>query len=314
MHMHIIVGKTRKELHLGYVADFCPICRSVRAFQFFADTERPHIYHVAAGPEKELGHIKVCLDCGIRLPANPDVFTCIAKSLPQRLEDLVSESFPDVYSAHAKRLRLEESIGRDPYDLSAEDRIRLIREPFDLLDPIFAHKSKTDRELDRKFGNGILIAIGVPTVLVYLAPMIGLSLKPYDHLIMPAVVVAVVGGLASAIHAFVTGRRRILQYYLMPILVRGLRPLKPKSGEIDIAMQSLRSGIFRLGKKLKASAILEALSSPGREPGRQRSWTGGVTAVMCPDCGTRNSVAGHWGSSRPVCKKCGTQLHCIDAR
>ncbi len=308
MHVHLMWGKVRREQPIGYVADFCPICRNVKAFRLLADRVSWHIYHIRLGPGKLLGHIGVCLACGIRISAKVSDFKAVAAVLPQRLEELVAESFPDVYSAYGGRLRTEEHIRQDPHSFTAEDRMRLIREPFNLLAPIFEHKCKSGPELDRKNGTGCLLTIAVPVVLMILAGKAGLSEEAYDRFVWPVFWLAVAGGAATTIYFFATANRRFLKSYVMPILVRGLRPLKPASGEIDLAIESLRSAKFRLGKKLKASAVMEALTLPEIEPGHEKNWAGSTTAVTCPGCGTQNSVAGHWESDRPVCRKCLTYL------
>ena len=62
-------GRKRREDHLGFVADFCPICREVRPFRLLAIRMVPHLFFIPMGSGRLECHVRVCLECGIRLSA-----------------------------------------------------------------------------------------------------------------------------------------------------------------------------------------------------------------------------------------------------
>ena len=61
-----------------------------------------------------------------------DRFARIVPKLPQRIDELISVSFPDLHSVHRNRLRVEEQIKKDPFRIGDKNRRVLIREPFNL--------------------------------------------------------------------------------------------------------------------------------------------------------------------------------------
>ena len=110
--MFIVWGKKRIERKQGMVADFCPICREVRAFTLIRVGLADHIYYVSFGQGKLAGHIIRCDTCGVALRADPTRFATAEKDPRIELETLIRQTFPRLRETYAERLALEQRIKR----------------------------------------------------------------------------------------------------------------------------------------------------------------------------------------------------------
>ena len=134
--MFIIWGKKRIERKQGMVADFCPICREVRAFTLIRVGLAGHIYYVSFGQGKLAGFIICCDTCGVVLRAEPTRFATAEKDPRIELETLIRQTFPRLRETYADRLALEQRIKRTRSALTAEQYKEFLMEPFALLNPV----------------------------------------------------------------------------------------------------------------------------------------------------------------------------------
>ena len=105
--MFIVWGKKRVERNQGLVADFCPICREVRAFQLIRVGLASHVYYVSFGEGKLAGHIIRCNECRVKLAVDPTRYATTEKDARVGLEVLLGGTFPklrEVYAIHWLRI------------------------------------------------------------------------------------------------------------------------------------------------------------------------------------------------------------------
>src|SRR5258705_351547 len=79
--MIFIWGKKLVYSKLGYVADFCPICRSPQAFEVQSVGVASHVYYVSFGKGALAGYQRKCCDCGVTLDAKPTNYATISDHL-----------------------------------------------------------------------------------------------------------------------------------------------------------------------------------------------------------------------------------------
>src|SRR6266581_5496821 len=128
--MFIVWGKKRVERKQGIVADFCPICREVRAFQLIRVGLATHVYYVSAGEGKLAGHMIRCNECGVELAVDPTRYATTQKDPRVGLEALIRDTFPRLRESYAERLELETRIKRTRSALSADQHKQFLIEPF----------------------------------------------------------------------------------------------------------------------------------------------------------------------------------------
>lgn len=128
----IIWGKKIVRSHLGYAADFCPVCACARPFALNRVGSAGHLYFIAVGEGDLVGYERACMVCTVVLKANPTQYAEVA-TRPSAILDLVKQTFPNLAQVYQERLTLERAIRLDPTMLSDANRQTLLMEPFLLL-------------------------------------------------------------------------------------------------------------------------------------------------------------------------------------
>src|SRR6516162_3646749 len=131
----IIWGKKKTERFQGAVADFCPICRDLRAFHLIRIGLTGHIYKISFMQGELVGHMIECMDCGMRLNTEIMRYASIYEKPVKDLEVLIQITFPAAREVYAERLKLEVERVRSSVNATSEQRAALILEPFELLNP-----------------------------------------------------------------------------------------------------------------------------------------------------------------------------------
>ena len=250
--MFIIWGKKHVTRRLGYVADFCPICRDLRLFKLKRLGLAGHIYYVSFGEGELIGHIRTCAVCDVDLNARPENYKSVHdEKLPA--EVLAQRTFPNWKQAYAGRLQLEHDL-RTGGKVTPEERRALIREPFLLLAP----------KVEERFG---ATHLDWPTAGATAATFFLLALAASFASLYPAAgaeiwaAAWIVGIGAIGVQVYrISGR--FFRQKVFPVLVPALRPLRPKPEELEAALQEMKTHGHKIGKKLKLKALLEALERP----------------------------------------------------
>ena len=128
----IIWGRKAVRRHLGYAADFCPVCACARPFAITRVGMAGHVYYITAGDGDLVGFERACLICTTALKADPALYAEMAKQ-PAAISALVKQTFPNFADAYRDRLAIEQAIRLDPTMLSAADRQSLLMQPFMLM-------------------------------------------------------------------------------------------------------------------------------------------------------------------------------------
>jgi len=128
MNFVVVWGTKIRRKKLGWVADYCPICHEFRPFAIHRVGEARHIYYVAFGQGKLLGHEIRCESCGITLDAELQEYRTISRDALGSADELAEETTPDLKERYAERLEAERS-ARSPGG-KPDLRIQFLLEPF----------------------------------------------------------------------------------------------------------------------------------------------------------------------------------------
>ena len=250
----IIWGKKYVYSKLGYVADFCYVCREARAFELKRVGLAGHIYYVSLTQGDLVGHERRCTTCALELSAKPETYARASKEL-LAVPGLLGSTFPDFAAHYASRLALEKAI-KDPFHkLPAGVRQSLIKEPFTLL----SNKAEDYYGKSMLDGSAIAVWLGALFVVGIASALVGRFLP--DHEAEIAVVVLVVASAVAWYYSY-WSRKRLLRRTVLEPLALALRPLKPTAEEISAVLKDMKTLGLQIGKKLKAKAVMEALASP----------------------------------------------------
>lgn len=143
-------GKKTTVTQLGYVADYCRICRGIHTFRMDRIGVASHLYGIALDSGEYLGTTQTCLSCNIPIGATLDRFRSILKNYPSEIGELIRETHPGACEEFADQLAIDEQIESDPHRMPTELRNTLIREVFQMAG---AHFEKEREES----GNRILL-------------------------------------------------------------------------------------------------------------------------------------------------------------
>ena len=248
--MIFIWGKKVVRHSLGYVADFCPVCRDLRRFEVKRVGLAGHFYYVSLGEGQLLGHDRTCQECGVDLNAKPETYKSVSRErLPT--SELAASTNPGWKQVHANRLALERDIAASADKLPPDLRKALVREPFDLVAPrVEARFAKTQFEARTA---GAVVAF---FVLLYIAAKLADQFPQYTGLIFG---VALVLGIAAIVSQLWGIKDRYFARHVFPVLSCSLRPLRPSVAELEAAKETMRAAGHRLGKMLQVPDLVKAM-------------------------------------------------------
>jgi len=247
----IIWGTKRVVSSLGFVADFCPLCREVRTFEVKRIGMAGHLYFVSFGKGKLAGYLRTCRTGGTDLNAAPDQYASVSRKRlePQELQPI---TFPNLHQVHGERLAIEKSLRSSPAKLSAADRLALLKEPFILLSPKVEERFASTH-FDGPTGLTLLAGLaGLIVIPALLSPM----LPSYASEVVLACIAAAV--LAVGVQMFLSSER-FMRKRLLPVLVPALTPLKPTPQELESVLKDMKALGRRIGSKLKLQTLLAGL-------------------------------------------------------
>lgn len=251
--MVFIWGSKRVESNKGWVADFCPLCRTLRPFQLKRVGMASHVYYVSFGEGKLLGYTAQCGECGLRFTAEPSRYAGAEKKRNNDLESLVGRTFPAWRAAYAGRLALEEQLRNAPTRLPPEQRKTLLMEPFALLNQVaedcYTGQLKFDRQSSLGCFGTILLSAGL---FIYGAR--ALQGVRQDNVLVAALILAGLGALYTLVQLFLA-RRRIAERRIIPSLARALGPLKPTLHELEECLDRCQAVGMRIGKVIQPDLL-----------------------------------------------------------
>lgn len=249
----IIWGKKYVYSRLGYVADFCHLCREVRAFELTRVGLAGHFYYISLTQGDLVGHERKCKTCGTEFNCKPEIYARPSKELlPVR--ELIRLTFPNLATYHAARFALEKAI-RDPFKkISAADRLALIKEPFTLL------SNKAEAHFRASYFDHQSIAAFFVAVIIGGAPAAGLVALLPDFEAAILIGDLIVACVAAWAWGFWTRKKFVRREIIAPLAL-ALQPLKPTRDEIAGVLKDLKALGLRIGKRIRPDMVMAALQS-----------------------------------------------------
>lgn len=250
--MFIFWGKKIVYRKLGYVADFCPICRSIQPFELKRVGSAAHVYYISVGEGALVGHERTCLECGTGLRADPDGYTSVAgKAGP--LPVLLAETFPNLEHLLSERMLLEQKVRNDPAALTVDERRALIQQPFALLSAKVERRFESTH-IDLHTGLALVAALAL---MVLGGAVIRARFPIADDLIL---MLAVLPGLALVTWKGIGTGRRYMKREVIPVLATSLKPLQPTEDELRSVLADLKRLGHKIGRKLKLNDLMAQLA------------------------------------------------------
>src|SRR5437762_3412895 len=99
--MWIIWGKKIKQQPLGFVADWCSLCRAINPFRVFKEELVDHVYNFSLGEGEHIGSSAICENCGLAIPTNVEKYQGFSPKLIP-VHALIQRTFPGIHSFYVK--------------------------------------------------------------------------------------------------------------------------------------------------------------------------------------------------------------------
>jgi hypothetical protein len=133
-------GPQRREKHLGYAADYCPICRKVESFDLLEERVAIHLWYIIPLQRGTLlGYKKICRGCQTMSDGYPNAYREIGRSGSEPLDTLIAKTNPLVREIHKEKLALAERLAAGGDGVDEATRHRLMMEAFSFAEPHFHH-------------------------------------------------------------------------------------------------------------------------------------------------------------------------------
>lgn len=237
--MFMAVGKRTPRKRIGYVADYCPVCRDVRVFALKKVGSGWHVNFIPLGPAKTLGHELWCETCGGTYFADPKEYPEVAGRPMDDAVRLAEMTTPTLMERSRERFDFDDAILNGTYDPHL--RFAIMREPFDLLNHAVYVRMKNPT-VDR--GTKFLLAIGVLGVAILIASIASHSHLGRGHrgppsMVFIAMMMAFVGFLAAAVR-FSSEYRRYIRAQAVPAIAKAISPVDPTLDELKLLRKAIK--------------------------------------------------------------------------
>jgi len=170
--------------------------------------------------------------------------------------DLVSETFPNYFTVYRAQIERDRKVRDTPSQLTpAERRVRL-REPFQVLAPL-AQQKLAAMQVDGR----VWLAVGAFVPIIWASRAISSLIFGTDdeNAAVRAAMIGATLGLALIVSQIATSGRRYVLRHSLPHLAGALAPLRPSEAEINEILAELRRCNAKLGSKLNAVDVVEAI-------------------------------------------------------
>ena len=250
--MFIVWGRKITREALGYVADFCPVCRAQQTFELVAVRSTNHIYYIGLGTGQLLGYERQCCDCGTPFKANPAAYASVLQNrLP--LDEVKRQTFPKLDEATRSELALMERIRSGHERLSSSERHALIKTTF-----VFV-SSRVERHFARpRIDKGVGVALAAAAVaLMIVGPLVEKFVFPDP----PGTVfgASLLFGIGIVIWQVIESGPRFIKGEIVPVLARSLSPIQPTADEIERVLAELKQTKRKIGRKVSVTDLVERM-------------------------------------------------------
>ena len=262
--MLIVWGRKKTSRVLGYVADFCFLCRGPRAFKLIRNGSVGHVYYISFGEGKLVGYERTCTECGERFAADITTYSNVAEALVP-VDELKHSTYPNFDSVMQERIELEKRVQKSPDSLSASERYALIKAPFLLLASKVETQFSSPTKTDWRTGLALFAAIVLPFLAGFaVCQLESPSPDRVDHCLIAAGAAFFVG-IAFTAWQIVLSNRRFISREVVPVLAKSLAPLHPSEAEITNVLDELKRLRLKMASKLTTAELYKFLqNSPYR--------------------------------------------------
>ena len=240
--MLLVWGTRQTRRKLGFVAEHCPRCNTIRAVRVDRMGVASHLFFVSLGAGPLLGFRGECQTCSGTFEVCPIDYAALEKSKKATLDSLVPKTNPKLMAKRA-------SPHAEP-DRALQIRGALLRFEASIRDRYMA-----GHRFDLATVLAFVATIAVPLCIGWLARSLGLS-EDARGVVGWIALGAFLGLLVLSLVLMYQEPRRFFDRKLRPEIVGALRELSPERSELETCVSALRKYGYRISRFLVAERLL----------------------------------------------------------
>jgi hypothetical protein len=130
----LVWGSKQREKSLGYVADYCRVCRKITPQEAMERRKGAHIWFIPVESGKLLGTSQICRSCGTEWGCHPGQFRGFKRFRGKSIDALIGATFPKAREVYRDRLAVDAKIAAGGAEIDAATRRKLLAEAFGLVE------------------------------------------------------------------------------------------------------------------------------------------------------------------------------------
>jgi hypothetical protein len=246
--MPLVWGRKWITRKLGFVADFCEICRRPQPFALERRSLVGHVGYLPIGTTHVVRHQGRCTRCATEMATEPLRYAQVARKKTASTHELLAATLPDHEQVLQQRLAVERVVRDDVEALSPATRRDLLARPFVALSPMVDQRFAS-LHVDAWVGAALLSFLVLPALVQAACRWI----SPRNAEL--GLVWGLGLGLALVAWTAVGARRRWIRRFVAPRLTGSLGPLRVSSAEIEVVLGELRTHKHKLGSVLRITDL-----------------------------------------------------------
>ena len=242
--MLLVWGRKWYTRKLGFVADFCEICRRPQAFALERRSLIGHFWYLPLGTTHAVHHQGRCTRCTTEIRTEQLRYAQVMKKKAASTRDLLATTLPNHEQLLQQRMALERVVRDDVAALSPDWRRDLLARPFVALSPMVEQRFST-LQFDAWSGAALLSFLVLPPLAQWLFAVV----SPENAEL--GLLAGLGASLALVIWSGIGAKRRWIRKVVAPRLSDSLAPLRATGAEVDGILAELRTHKHKLGKYLR---------------------------------------------------------------
>ena len=242
--MFIVFGEKKAERKMGFVADRCPSCATIRPVRIHRVGMAPHIFWVPLGRGRLVGYYGVCQECGGEFDADPTDYVSLIRKPVDSLAELIRLTNPKL----------------DPNNreaVEAFERFRRVRDPLLRANQTLVERSAKGTRFDRTSGLTLLASVVIPITL-FAVDLTFLSYSMQEMIGVAAIWIFILGLFVSFV-LFAREPRRFFRRELEPGIAKELIMVNPQADELDRYLELIKRYEYKVSEHVSAGRLLQQI-------------------------------------------------------
>lgn len=259
--MFVIFGEREARKRLGYVAEYCPLCRDIHIATITEIRKVTHLYYIPLGKGKVHLVERRCESCDDVAAVERERYIGFEQRGGATVAELIERTNPAVEQEMIELLEIEERVAAG--EATADERFTLLCQPFLAIEPSM-QKRTASVHFDAKSWFWLFMTFAAPWSLILLGMKLRGSLAGEVYL-WSGILFALVSGVVF-LWMLATDAKRFVQRRHGKFLVESLVYLRPSTAEIHqirLALQHQKTVVIR---KLSTGWLYDQLIAAGMEP------------------------------------------------